>query len=171
MDFLFYPQNPHLARCAAFQSRIHEEAAIIQVTCVQPIYSVTTMTKKIRALIKGRSDAYIDTLTRAILKRKNTIHALFFLAHFSFPRRENRSIMGLLFMGYAVTFFFSPPILDRVDRRIWLLSILWWFGSAVHGKGVARYSQNLIWPHGIVFSFSFPLSLHFSFSGTFPDWK
>jgi hypothetical protein len=145
MDFLFYPQNPHLARCAAFQSRIHEEAAIIQVTCVQPIYR--TMTKKIRALIKGRSDAYIDTLTRAILKRKNTIHALFFLAHFSFPRRENRSIMGLLFMGYAVTFFSLPPFwtvwTDEYDCSLYFGGLAG-FGSAVHGKGVARYSQNLI---------------------------
>jgi hypothetical protein len=68
-------------------------------------------------------------------------------------------------MGYAVTFFSLPPFwtvwTDEYDCSLYFGGLAG-FGSAVHGKGVARYSQNLIWPHGIVFSFSFPLSLSIS---------
>jgi hypothetical protein len=83
-------------------------------------------------LIKGLSNAYIDTLIRPILKRKNTTHALFFRAHFSFPCRAKRSVMGLLLMGYAVTFFCLSPLFGPcgTTKMTALYTLVVWLGCA-----------------------------------------
>ena len=142
---------------ASFQSRIHEEDTIIQVTCVQPIYILwytasVTMTKEY--------NTHRDTLTRCYSEMCNAtayytrpFSSLFFL---SSPWKPFYNI-GLPFMGYAVTFF--SPFLPWT-QRIWLnwvlsLFTLFFFCCVARKGGRSIYSQNLIWPHGISFFFSF----------------